>query len=248
MRDEMDIPSGPIPSYRLDRHQGMDPNTKRLVIAAGTIASALALMIGLYSASNHHPAGVPVVEADSRPLRVKPTDPGGLEIADKDSSLLTGTSDGNAAMAPPPEVPAPQALKAQEAAPPPPPAPPPPVATALPAPPPPPAEPRPAHAATAPATPKAPPAAAAPTATAGGHTLVQLGALPTHEAALVEWQRLSKKMPDLLGGHQPTVVKTEHSGQTFFRLRTGGFADVGHAKDFCEKVKAKGGGCSVASF
>jgi cell division septation protein DedD len=246
MRDDMDIPSGPIPSYRLDRHQGMDPNTKRLVIAAGAIASALALMVGLYSASGHRPAGVPVVEADNRPLRVKPTDPGGLEIADKDSSILSGASDGSTAMAPPPEVPAPQALKLQEAAPPPlpPPAPPPPVAAALPAPPPPPAEPKPAHVAAAPAAPK-PPAASAALA---GRTLVQLGALPSHEAALVEWQRLSKKMPDLLGGHQPTVVKTEHSGQTFFRLRTGGFADVGHAKDFCEKVKAKGGGCSVASF
>ena len=254
MRDEMEIPAGPIPSYRLDRHQGMDPNTKRLVIAAATIATVLALMVGFYSATGHHPSnGVPVIEADNRPLRVRPTDPGGLELADKDSSLLSGATDGNAAMAPPPEVPAPQALKAQEAQPAPPP-PPPPVATAIPTTAPtlpaaPPAtDAKPAHAVANPAPPKAPAATGSAAAAAVGHTQVQLGALPSHEAALSEWQRLARKMPDVLGGHQPVVTKTEHDGQTFFRLRTGGFADIGHAREFCDKVKAKGGGCSIAAF
>lgn len=270
MRDELNIPLGPIPSYRLDRRQGMDTNTKHLVIAACAIGSALVLMVGVYSATGHRHTGIPVVEADSRPLRVKPVDPGGLEIADPDASILSGAAEGKSAvMAPPPEVPALQALKAQEmrpapaatpaiasaGAPPvqqasltpgvsaapkpmhavaPVPAPKPSAAAPLPKPP----------SAAASAVPATPPAAGA----ASGHALVQLAALPTQEAAQAEWQRLAKKMPDLLGGHQPAVVKAEREGHAFFRLRTGGFADLEHARDFCEKVKAKGGGCSVAAF
>jgi hypothetical protein len=238
----------------------MDPNTKRLVIAASVIATALVAIVGVYSATGHRSAaGVPVIEADSRPLRVKPTDPGGLTVDDKDISLLSNSDrEGQTAMAPSPEVPAPQDLKTSQArpAPPVPPQPTPAVATpAVAAAAPAPVQPvslSPAVPAAQPAArPAATAAAAKPRAVAPapvGRAQVQLAAFGTQEAAEAEWQRLARKMPDVLGGHQPAVSKTERDGRTFFRLRTGGFADVEHARDFCEKVKAKGAGCAIATF
>jgi hypothetical protein len=237
----------------------MDPNTKRLVIAASVIATALVAIVGVYAATGHRStAGVPVIEADSRPLRVKPTDPGGLTVDDKDISLLSNSDrDGQTAMAPSPEVPAPQDLKTAEAKPasPAPPQAAPAVATPAPTP----VQPVSLSPAAPTAQPAAPPAARPAAAAAAakpragtpapvGHAQVQLAAFGTQEAAEAEWQRLSRKMPDVLGGHQPAVSKTERDGRTFFRLRTGGFADVEHARDFCEKVKAKGAGCAIATF
>ncbi|HBK07173.1 MAG TPA: SPOR domain-containing protein [Acetobacteraceae bacterium] len=78
--------------------------------------------------------------------------------------------------------------------------------------------------------------------------MVQLAALTSEESARAEWAQLAKKMPDLLGGRQPSYSKTERDGHTFWRVRTSGFSDVAQARGFCERVRAKGAGCSVADF
>ncbi len=279
-------------SYRTPRHRpGMDPNTRRLAIIAGGIGAALLVMVGAWSLTGGKSGGgVPVVEADSRPLRVKPdSTQQGPEI----DSPATPT--GKQALAPTPEAPKPEALRAagekaaaeklaaekaaeekiaaekaaadrQVAAAPRPATPlaaaPPAAAPVAPAPVQPvvsaqaarpPSQPAvltaPAPLAAAPPPPPArAPVATAPAPAASSGTQVQLAAVTSEQAALSEWSRLEKRMPDVLGGRRPAVVKTERDGKTFYRLRTGGFADTGQATSFCEKVRAKGGVCSVASF
>jgi SPOR domain len=77
---------------------------------------------------------------------------------------------------------------------------------------------------------------------------VQLAALTTEQAAKDEWQKLAHQLPEAFAGRQPAISKVEHDGRTFWRLRTAGFADIAQARAFCDKVRTKGGGCSVADF
>lgn len=100
-------------------------------------------------------------------------------------------------------------------------------------------------------TPKAQAAISRPVATsapAGHGATVQLAALTTEQGARTEWQLLVKRMPELLASRQPSFSHVEHDRHTFWRLRTSGFADVAQARSFCDKVRAKGGGCTVTEF
>jgi hypothetical protein len=248
------------PSYRIARtRMAMDPATRRLATFAAVIAGTLLVLVSVWAVSGHRHGGVPVIEANSQPVRVKPANPGGTQVEGENDAILSGVSAGKGSLAPAPEVPEPQALKAQAQAA----APSPPAAPAV-VPPaqkislkpvePAPSARQPAQAAV-PLPPKPAAIAAKPVAPAAkgvapvvGGTQVQLAALPTEAAALSEWHRLAKRMPDLLGGHQPLVLKSEREGKTYYRLRTGGFADVAQATVFCEHVRSKGGGCALASF
>jgi hypothetical protein len=234
--DDLSIPS---PTYRIPRHRhGMDPATRRLVLIAGGLGGVLLAVVGGWSLTGHHNAAVPVVQADGRPIRVKPENPGGMQVAGAEQDILSGGSQGgDGKLAPPPEAPAPQALRDPPVVAAPAPAPAAiPVPAALPAP----AKPLAAKPATA--------AEKHPAAPPANGTLVQLAAVRSEDAAKSEWERLSKRLPDLLGQHRPAFSKTERDGRTLWRVRAGGFADVTQATTFCEKVRAKGVGCSVADF
>jgi hypothetical protein len=228
--DDLSIPS---PTYRIPRHhRGMDPATRRLALIACGLGGALLAVVGAWSLTGHRNTTVPVVQADGRPIRVKPENPGGMQVAGAEEDILSGgTQGGDGKLAPPPEAPAPQALRDPPAA-----------AAPTPA----------AIAAASPAKPVATKPVTAvdkhPAAASANGTLVQLAAVRSEDAAKSEWQRLSKRIPDLLGQHRPAFSKTERDGHTLWRVRAGGFADATQASTFCEKVRAKGVGCSVADF
>jgi SPOR domain len=256
--DDLSIPSGP--TYRIQRRGGMDPATKRLALIAGGLAGALVVLVGVWSAMGHRHTAVPVIQADSRPMRVKPDNPGGMQLSGGDDVLGSTTEQQTGKLAPAPETPDPQGLKAQlqANAAPPPAATPAPVVT--PAAPPPMAASKPiaSKPMTAPTT-SAPTVAAddkhaAPVATPGHSTpsgknfAVQLAAVSSEAAAQTEWQRLTHRMPDLMDGRHLVVTKLERDGHTYWRVRTTGFSDMAQASQFCARVKSKGGDCSVAAF
>jgi cell division septation protein DedD len=187
--------------------------------------------------------GVPLVEADPRPFKVRPDDPGGLRVPNQSELILErpaqrAQSPAQAgrpgSLAPAAEAPNIEGLRAAVAPPPaPPPAPAAPIAAA-------PAPPVPAAAA------PAAPAPAAPRGLFGGQTVVQLGALPTAEAARAEWDRLARRLPELFEGRSPTILRLDREGQSpMFRLRLGGLADAEAAGRFCDQVRARGGACVV---
>jgi hypothetical protein len=241
--DDLSIPS---PTYRVPRRrQRMDPGTRRLALIAGGLGAALVVVVGGWEMVGHRSTTVPVVQADNRPIRVKPDNPGGMQVAGANEDILSGgTESATGKLAPPPEAPSPQALRA-----PPPPA----VAPPAPAPAPIVTASQPPVATTTPkpvvtAKPVEPAAEKRPAVVPAGNTLVQLAAVRSEDAAKSEWERLSKRFPELLGSHHPAFSKTERDGRTLWRVRTGGFSDVPQATSFCEKVRAKGAACSVADF
>jgi hypothetical protein len=259
----------------------MDPDTRRLVMFAGGLGAVLVALIGASALIGHHSSEVPVITADSRPIRVKPDNPGGMKIDGAENDVFSGGSDtADSKLAPAAETPDAKALGSGAA---PPPADdadgsttaPPLTARQAAAPP----SARPNGGAGAPATsgsatggsaantsapgvpavraPAGKVASARPQAqaavethpTVSGHqAMVQLAALTSEQAAHSEWQHLSRRMPDLMNGRQPIFTRTERDGHTFWRVRTAGFSDLAQARTFCDRVRQKGGGCSVADF
>jgi hypothetical protein len=74
---------------------------------------------------------------------------------------------------------------------------------------------------------------------------VLLSTAKSEVEAQQDWEKMSKKLPELFRDHRALFQKADDHGATPWRLRTGGFADATQAKAFCDKVKAKGGQCSV---
>jgi hypothetical protein len=194
---------------------------------------------------------VPVLHADTRPIKIKPTDPGGMDVPDQDMQILNPQKGGSKVeqLLPPPETPLPRPAPAAP--------PPPPVTPAQPAEtppgPPPSLAPDAAPPAAVPATPttpiQAPAAAQSPAQTqeaavpAGGVRL-QLGAVHTTEAAQQEWERLKHAHPDLLGNLGFTTSRVDLGERgIYFRILAGPIADPAQADHICAELKQRKLGC-----
>lgn len=222
------------PSWKVQAAERQSPPWRLILFGAGAIV--LVGLFGWWLAAGGGPRQVPVVEPEDRPVRVRPENRGGLQVANREEWIFDQRRGAQppppAGLAPAPETPDLERLRAL-ATPPPAAAPaPPPAASRPPAP-------------AVPLPPPPPPPAAAPPAPAGG-VMVQLGALPSEEAARAEWARLSRLMPEQFRNRSPILQRFDRpNAPPLWRLRMGGFRDADAARTFCETVRARGGACAV---
>src|ERR1700733_6225098 len=102
------------PSYRLERPApslGMDPDMRRMGMLAAGVGGALALLFGLSMLMHHGRQGVPVIDAQEGPVRIKPVDRGGMTVTG--AEIGGGAVGQGPKLAPAAEKPEIQALKAQ---------------------------------------------------------------------------------------------------------------------------------------
>ena len=208
--------------------QTMDPAIRKMALGAGGVSALVilvALLWGGVRATGFGPP--PVITAPPGPIRVSPSNPGGLTVPEANVPIMSG-DDSDAPPQLAPATPAPDIAQLDQAA-------------GVNQPPPAPV-PAPAPAPTA----ATPPVAAA--AQKSGPAVVQLAATADEPGAQAVWDGLKAKMPDLLLGKTPEIVPAVVNGQSVWRLRLGGFADADDARAFCASLKAKGVACTVAAF
>jgi hypothetical protein len=186
------------------------------------------------------PDNVPLIKADPNPIKVKPEQPGGLVVPDRNMMIFNERPGGPPVekLLPPPEQPAARSV-----------APPPAVVQQQLAP---------QAASGAPAKPFIPqqiaPRAAAPPHSAaalgaekGGHIRLVLASLRTPDEARAEWQRLKKASPEILGKMSADAVRADLGEKgVWYRIEAGSFAQPAAAERVCRELKTHHLGCSVA--
>ena len=92
--------TGPMVRESHDDGPGIDAGTKRLLYVMGGIGAVLLAGIGAYGVFGRSGGEVPVILADTRPIRVKPDNPGGMrempetkKIDPSKSELAPGTEE-----------------------------------------------------------------------------------------------------------------------------------------------------------
>jgi hypothetical protein len=75
---------------------------------------------------------------------------------------------------------------------------------------------------------------------------VQFAATASEEAAHAFWQSLVRRFPEALGQREPTVMRFEHGGTVFWRVRTEGFDSISEAQTLCARMRADRQACFVS--
>jgi len=244
-----------------DAREGEPPRRPRRVLA-----TVLALLImGIFSGglwfayvqgkrhAGDDPArgGVPLIRADERPTKVKPEQPGGMEVPDQDKLIYNPTRKVVEHLLPPPEKPMArptpppsqtESARSPTATPPPASGTPenPPAASQM-------AQPQ-QQAAAPPSKPsQAPPRPSKPVTAQATGTRLQLGSLRSEDAARQEWERIKRKNSDLLGSLSATPVRADLGDKgVYYRIQTGPVADPAAAERICGELKLRGIGCIIA--
>jgi cell division septation protein DedD len=239
--------------------EGAAPAPRRMFRIAGALLVMGLFAGGLcfaYMAGLRHAGGtgegsdIPLIHADNRPIKVKPDDPGGMHIADRNMLIYGDNRPSVEHLLPPPEqpmplpaaasppAPAPLASAEQPAAPP---------ATA-----PPTAAPTAQPAASAGHPPANPPAESSKSTDArqrpgkSGGVRLQLGAVRSEGVARDEWDRIKRANPDLLGHLTAVAVRAELGDKgVYYRIQAGPVADTATAQRLCGELKQRHLGCIV---
>jgi cell division septation protein DedD len=187
-------------------------------------------------------AEVPLIRADERPIKVKPDNPGGMEIPDRDKLIYTQKRSAMEHLLPLPEKP----MARPTASPPPIPVnlsetpPQPSASTAVPplSPPQSATKPKPSESSAVPEK-----STAARAVNAHG-TRIQLGSVHSQDAARQEWDRIRRTNADLLGSVSAIPVRADLGEKgVFYRIQT---APVADAERICGELKRRNIGCIVA--
>ena len=232
------------------------PPPRRLMRLAGALLVMGVFAGGLWFAYDiglHRAGGIPgiagdtpLIRADASPMKVKPANPGGMPVPDRDMLIYGGQRPQVEHLLPPPEQP-----MARPAPPPPNPLPTvptssPPAQNAAANPPlavgarPEVADDTPPPAPAAAAASSAKPSSAKRSPAKAGKLRLQLGAVRSAAAARGEWARLKRDNPDLLGSMSAVAIRADLGDKgVYYRIQAGPIADASTADRICGELRQR---------